>query len=387
MPLDPQLVQGFIQHENEQVKKGGHLLITGPEPCEDSHRTCQDAFWAGLFLCTVGCVAFFSIRNSEEVFELAVFAAEHESASDVDPVVQASAFTMGILAVLTAGFVSFLGAILFLHFAKRFTTYVVRTALLVFPMILVAAGLRYGAGSLVLAFISFCIICCMRDRIPFTVLLIQTVIKVMQRHPSMMLISMLGSSLSVGWSLLCAFCTLGLYVVHGKVMYFATCLTFMWGSMVVTNACACACNGVFGRWYFGKDGDSPVSRSLKVAFVTSFGSICLGSFTVAAMRALEAVVTSMRKDAQRENNVVTCVILCIVECVVSMIGDIIEWFNKSHMCSALCAVLASSTPYERRMHSARMRTLASSIGVALSAWSYSWAPCRAQPWVLLPRPL
>jgi len=403
MPLDPQLVQGFIQHENEQVKKGGHLLITGPEPCEDSHRTCQDAFWAGLFLCTVGCVAFFSIRNSEEVFELAVFAAEHESASDVDPVVQASAFTMGILAVLTAGFVSFLGAILFLHFAKRFTTYVVRTALLVFPMILVAAGLVYaligvaddclmrvlfGLGFMALgSFVSFCVICCMRGWIPFTLLLVQTVIKVMQRHPSMMLISMLGSSLSVGWSLLCAFCTLGLYVVHGKVMYFATCLTFMWGSMVVTNACACACNGVFGRWYFGKDGDSPVSRSLKVAFVTSFGSICLGSFTVAAMRALEAVVTSMRKDAQRENNVVTCVILCIVECVVSMIGDIIEWFNKSHMCSALCAVLASSTPYERRMHSARMRTLASSIGVALSAWSYSWAPCRAQPWVLLPRPL
>mmetsp|Transcript_54545 Transcript_54545/g.100017 ORF Transcript_54545/g.100017 Transcript_54545/m.100017 type:complete len:302 (+) Transcript_54545:67-972(+) len=263
MPLDPQLVQGFIQHENELVKKGGHLLITGPEPCEDSHRTCQDAFWAGLFLCTVGCVAFFSIKNSEEVFELAVFAAEHQSAGDVDPVEQASAFTMGILAVLTAGFVSFLGAILFLHFAKRFTTYVVRTALLVFPMILVAAGLRYGAGSLVLAFISFCIICCMRDRIPFTVLLIQTVIKVMQRHPSMMLISMLGSSSSVGWSLLCAFCTLGLYVVHGKVMHFVTRLTFMWGSMVVTNACACACNGVFGRWYFGKDGDSPRQPQLE----------------------------------------------------------------------------------------------------------------------------
>mmetsp|Transcript_11995 Transcript_11995/g.21606 ORF Transcript_11995/g.21606 Transcript_11995/m.21606 type:complete len:302 (+) Transcript_11995:85-990(+) len=263
MPLDPQLVQGFIQHENELVKKGGHLLITGPEPCEDSHRTCQDAFWAGLFLCTVGCVAFFSIRNSEEVFELAVFAAEHESASDVDPVVQASAFTMGLLAVVTAGFVSFLGAILFLHFAKCFTTCVVWTALLVFPMILVAAGLRYGAGSLVLAFISFCIICCMRDRIPFTVLLIQTVIKVMQRHPSMMLISMLGSSSSVGWSLLCAFCTLGLYVVHGKVMHFVTRLTFMWGSMVVTNACACACNGVFGRWYFGKDGDSPRQPQLE----------------------------------------------------------------------------------------------------------------------------
>mmetsp|Transcript_12001 Transcript_12001/g.21643 ORF Transcript_12001/g.21643 Transcript_12001/m.21643 type:complete len:463 (+) Transcript_12001:85-1473(+) len=328
MPLDPQLVQGFIQHENELVKKGGHLLITGPEPCEDSHRTCQDAFWAGLFLCTVGCVAFFSIRNSEEVFELAVFAAEHESASDVDPVVQASAFTMGLLAVVTAGFVSFLGAILFLHFAKCFTTCVVWTALLVFPMILVAAGLRYGAGSLVLAFISFCIICCMRDRIPFTVLLIQTVIKVMQRHPSMMLISMLGSSSSVGWSLLCAFCTLGLYVVHGKVMHFVTRLTFMWGSMVVTNACACACNGVFGRWYFGKDGDSPVRRSLKAAFVTSFGSICFGSFIVAATRALEAVVKSKRKDARRESNFVTCMIFCILECVVSMIGDIIEWFNS-----------------------------------------------------------
>jgi len=279
MPLDPQLVQGLSQHENEQVKKGGHLLITGSEPCEDSHRTCQDAFWAGLFLCTVGCVAFFSIRNSEEVFELAVFAAEHESASDVDPVVQASAFTMGILAVLTAGFVSFLGAILFLHFAKRFTTYVVRTALLVFPMILVAAGLVYaligmaddclvrvlfGLGFMALgSFVSFCVICCMRGWIPFTVLLIQTVIKVMQRHPSMMLISMLGSSSSVGWSLLCAFCTLGLYVVHGKVMHFVTRLTFMWGSMVVTNACACACNGVFGRWYFGKDGDSPRQPQLE----------------------------------------------------------------------------------------------------------------------------
>mmetsp|Transcript_163276 Transcript_163276/g.313622 ORF Transcript_163276/g.313622 Transcript_163276/m.313622 type:complete len:332 (-) Transcript_163276:339-1334(-) len=293
MPLDPQLVQGLSQHENEQVKKGGHLLITGSEPCEDSHRTCQDAFWAGLFLCTVGCVAFFSIKNSEEVFELAVFAAEHQSAGDVDPVEQASAFTMGILAVVTAGFVSFLGAILFLHFAKCFTTCVVWTALLVFPMILVAAGLvfaltgmagdcpvcvLFGLGFVALgSLLSFCIICCLQRWIPFTVLLIQTVIKVMQRHPSMMLISMLGSALSVGWFLLCAFCTLGLHAVHGgtmqdatdsapagdKVIYFVTCLIFMWGFMVVTNACACACNGVFGRWYFGKDGDSPRQPQLE----------------------------------------------------------------------------------------------------------------------------
>merc|ERR1719272_56493 len=98
--------------------------------------------------------------------------------------------------------------------------------------------------------------------------------------------------------------------------------------MVASNVCHVTYCGVFGRWYYKKDKGSMLRKSVGVALTTSFGSIVLGSFLVAFVRALEATVRSARRDAQQEGNMVCCVMLLLVECFIGCIGDILEYFSE-----------------------------------------------------------
>lgn len=81
-------------------------------------------------------------------------------------------------------------------------------------------------------------------------------------------------------------------------------------------------------------------KSVGVALTTSFGSIVLGSFLVAFVRALEATVRSARQDAQQDGNMVCCVMLLLVECFIGCIGDILEYFSE--WAYVQCAVRGAS---------------------------------------------
>jgi len=131
----------------------------------------------------------------------------------------------------------------------------------------------------------------------------------------------------------------GLYTEFGHVyqeahsniqylIYFVFCLLLIWGGLVANNICHVTYCGVFGRWYHGKDDQNKVRASLATALTTSFGSICLGSFFIAVVRALEMMVRKARQDAARSGNYVTCVLLCILECLISIIGDVLEYFSE-----------------------------------------------------------
>jgi hypothetical protein len=117
-------------------------------------------------------------------------------------------------------------------------------------------------------------------------------------------------------------------------------LIFYWGAQVFYNICHVTYCGVFGRWYFNLDQATSVRTSLWVALTTSLGSICFGSFLVAAIRALEAVIRSARAQAQEDGNVACCICLLVVECIVSCIGDILEYFNE--WAYVQCAVRGAS---------------------------------------------
>jgi len=109
-------------------------------------------------------------------------------------------------------------------------------------------------------------------------------------------------------------------------IYFALCFLTVWGMQVFCNICHVTYCGVFGRWYHRVDG-TPLTKSLAVACTTSFGSICFGSFLIAAVRALEMTISAARRDAQEEGNILCCVILLVLECVVACLGDILDYFS------------------------------------------------------------
>ena len=111
-------------------------------------------------------------------------------------------------------------------------------------------------------------------------------------------------------------------------LVFLFAFVYIWGSLVATNTAHTACAGGYGRWYFGKDGGSPVAQSLRVAWTTSFGSICYGCFIVAVVRAVEQLVAYLRKEAEEDGNCVLAILLRIIECIIECAGDIIEGITE-----------------------------------------------------------
>jgi len=202
------------------------------------------------------------------------------------------------------------------------------------------AGIAAGAVCIAVGALSLsCVLCCYRRFIPFMVMVVQTVSQVIVQNPMMVCVSLFGSISSCLWVAMCIVASVGAGVhYHGQVegrskdtsyvVYFAVCLVFLWGTQVFYNLCHVTYCGVFGRWYHGYDDGAPLRKSFSVACTTSFGSICLGSFLIAAVRALEATIRAARRDAQQDGNAVCCVVLLLLECVVSCLGDILAYFSE-----------------------------------------------------------
>jgi hypothetical protein len=181
------------------------------------------------------------------------------------------------------------------------------------------------------------------------IMLVEVVGSVIRANPSMLAVSLLGSVASIVWAIACALSFYGLAAglnldeVNRNTQYgiiFVFVLVLTWGSMVAHNVCHVTYCGVFGRWYYRKDEGSMLQKSFRTAVTTSFGSIVLGSFLVALVRALEATVRSARRDAQQEGNMVCCVMLLLVECFIGCIGDILEYFSE--WAYVQCAVRGAS---------------------------------------------
>lgn len=190
---------------------------------------------------------------------------------------------------------------------------------------------------------------CYRDLIPLTIEVIEAVTKVILRYWSMLFISAGSAGMSILWSFLCAGVFVGYWARNnrlsattpsgsvevsnaaaqqiGYVQYFFEALIYFWGGFVAFNTCHVTFCGVFGRWYYGKEDSRSVSKSAKVAYGSSFGSICLGSLIIAIIRAMEALARKLRDDAAESGNYVACVIACIISAIISCIGDILEWIS------------------------------------------------------------
>jgi len=152
-------------------------------------------------------------------------------------------------------------------------------------------------------------------------------------------VSMLGSVAGLAWSCVCGLAFFGAATRYQSEisessrgaqygMYFAAVLIFYWGAQAAYSVCHVTYCGVFGRWYYKVDQGAALRRSLGVALTTSLGSICFGSFLIAGIRALEAVIRMARSEAQSEGNYVSCILLMLLECVVSCLGDILEYFSE-----------------------------------------------------------
>ena len=98
-------------------------------------------------------------------------------------------------------------------------------------------------------------------------------------------------------------------------VYVALMLSLYWGSQVVANVVHTTCCGATGAWWFQSYDPNAVHASFRRAMSTSFGSICLGSLVVAALKTIEYLL----RDA-KENPCLVCILSCV--------RSLIEYFNR-----------------------------------------------------------
>ncbi|KAJ6239715.1 protein pns1 [Anaeramoeba flamelloides] len=160
-------------------------------------------------------------------------------------------------------------------------------------------------------------------RIPFAKVMLEAVVKVTKKYPSMINISLFfGVIIQVVWFIAWAFIAHRSSQINNRAFYFWVVLMYYWVSTTITNVVHVTCCGVFGNYYFlkGEMPEDPTMKSFKRATTKSFGSICFGSLVIAIIKTIRAMVRSQRNS---NNGFARCIALCLLACI----EWIAEWIN------------------------------------------------------------
>eukprot|EP01119_Soliformovum_irregulare_P025819 TRINITY_DN9656_c0_g1_i1.p1 TRINITY_DN9656_c0_g1~~TRINITY_DN9656_c0_g1_i1.p1 ORF type:complete len:454 (-),score=76.03 TRINITY_DN9656_c0_g1_i1:48-1409(-) len=168
-----------------------------------------------------------------------------------------------------------------------------------------------------------------RARIPFAVQMLQTVTARIDEYPAMTNVAYTSLALQFLWIALWAgtvTMTRSLVGNNDTLAYIYgvfLILAFYWVSQVVKNVTHVTTSGTFASWYFyGSQGmpSNPTLKAFKRTMTTSFGSVCLGSLLVAALKTLRTLVNSARNQSNE-------FIVCITDCILGIIDGLIQYFN------------------------------------------------------------
>lgn len=212
-----------------------------------------------------------------------------------------------------------------------------------------AAGNVFGFIILeLMAAIGLCYWYCVQSRIALAAKMIEITSQFLQKHFSLVAISVGTLCACIGFMLIWAlslYCTLksqGLLTESttpgqttsqqlnqaGGLTLFYFFLSYFWGIQTFCNTLHVTCSGAFADWWLqGEQHEQGVMASLGRATTTSFGSICYGSLLIAIVQALKAMVRLSNENADGEENALMCFLRCCAMCILSCIEDIMEFMN------------------------------------------------------------
>ncbi|KAK6521974.1 putative choline transporter, neither null mutation nor overexpression affects choline transport [Arthrobotrys megalospora] len=214
---------------------------------------------------------------------------------------------------------------------------------------------QYAAAIIFLIFALFYAFCfwTWRSRIPFSVLMLQTVIDVAKGYGHVFIVSFIGGVVALAFAAWFSVTLVGIYVRYtpnasnpqcrnggcsdGKVYGLVAFATFAayWTSEVIKNVMHVTVSGVYGSWYFSAGGSSanappshPTMGAFRRAMTYSFGSICLGSLIVSIIQLLRQAASLASSDAANSGDILQCIIFCIASCILGIIQWAVEFLNE-----------------------------------------------------------
>jgi hypothetical protein len=210
----------------------------------------------------------------------------------------------------------------------------------------------YSAGIVYAIFVVFYIICFISwiPRIPFSVLMLQTVIDVSKNYGHVFRVSLIGGFIATAFGAWFSVTLVSVYARYypgnqactteggcssGKVIGLLVFITFAayWTTEIIKNVMHVTISGVYGSWYFcaQKPGGFPKGSTrgaFKRSMTYSFGSISFGSLLVAIIQLLRQACSIARQNEAAQGNIVGTIAFCILGCFISILDWAIQFINE-----------------------------------------------------------
>ena len=195
---------------------------------------------------------------------------------------------------------------------------------------------------------------CVRSRIPFSALLLETSTNCVMRFYGAIVFAFVSLTLAIAyfvfWTLMMVptmndLNSTGTNIrvgTGGAWIAFAFLVMLYWTQQVCQNVVHVTTSGAVATWYFVGDAEmpsNPSAASFKRAMTTSFGSICFGSLIVAVLKVIEFMARAAANN--NRNSFAACIAYCIIQCIERMM----EYFNQyafSHVAIYGCSYIEAA---------------------------------------------
>lgn len=173
-----------------------------------------------------------------------------------------------------------------------------------------------------------------RRRIPFSAVLLRTVIDGLRAYPAMLNVTAGSVIVTLVYASFWAAAAGSLaWIYQGNtdestntlaiVLFIYSAFSLFWTSQVITNTVQTTIAGVYATFYFfygtGQAIVAPTAGALRRALTYSFGSICFGSLIVATLQTIRFCIRLFSDDNSLAG--------CIADCILGFIEGLVEYFN------------------------------------------------------------
>ncbi|KAH7314220.1 protein PNS1 [Rhexocercosporidium sp. MPI-PUGE-AT-0058] len=210
----------------------------------------------------------------------------------------------------------------------------------------------YSAAIVYLIFSVFYIVCFISwiPRIPFSVLMLQTVIDVSKNYGHVFVVSAIGGFIATAFGAWFSVTMVSVYVRYypgneacnaeggcskAKVIGLLVFITFAgyWITEVIKNVIHVTISGVYGSWYFcaQKPGGVPKGATrgaFKRSMTYSFGSISFGSLIVALIQCLRQACSIAQQNEAAQGNMLGAIFFCCLQCFIGILDWAIQFINE-----------------------------------------------------------
>ena len=168
-------------------------------------------------------------------------------------------------------------------------------------------------------------------RIPFAKACLQIAIAALKTYPSPFIVNSFMVIVSITFIIIDVLAYIGIRQMIGESNAFIEIIWLffqIWHLLTCINVSHTTSCGVMGKWCFGTNKTGVTKQSFIYSITTKFGSIAFGSFIVAVIRTIEAILRQAREEARKSGNMGAVCLLCFIECIISFMGDILNYINS-----------------------------------------------------------